>query len=251
MLEYLLQKKCDPNTRTRNAHNCGHSKFTCLHQAVYHNKLNNVTLLLKAGADTQARSHNEHGPIPIEGILSTLNMRIATIISRHEKEQGVEHRPRAGWNDKNMIKMHKYIEAYHATGDPDVAKDELNCAYLEDFQGGVPNELTYSTLRSATWSKELQHLVAPATRASQAKFEEKQRHFKDSVASVLRKTPEICSYPSCPVAYVDLRRCARCGGAKYCDKSCQVARWPAHKADCKKGLRSRSPAAESSTYMYV
>jgi hypothetical protein len=133
MLEYLMQKKCDPNTRTRNADKCGHSKFTCLHKAVYHNKLNNVKLLLKAGADTQARSHNEHGELPIEGVVSTLNMRIATVILRHEKEQGVEHLPRAGWSDKNMIQLHKYVESYHATGDPDVAKDKLLCTFPEDF----------------------------------------------------------------------------------------------------------------------
>jgi hypothetical protein len=272
MMEYLLQQKCDPNIRSRTADNTGlSSQLTCLHQAVYYNKLKNVKLLLKAGADTQARCHTEHGSDSLEAIISTLNMRVATIILRHEKELGVEHRPRAGWSDHNIALIQKWVKKYYAAGDSDVIKGTLICSFPEDFKGGVP-EFCRRASRQPTfdlggtfWSegtnldKEmlslekalvlfklmghngegLQDLVEPAMGASQAKFEEKRQQFKDSVASVLRKTPEKCSNPTCVITHVDMRRYARCGRAAYCEKSRQVSHWLEHKTDCKQWSTER------------
>jgi hypothetical protein len=41
-----------------------------------------------------------------------------------------------------------------------------------------------------------------------------------------------CAHPSCSGA--GLKKCARCLEVFFCSKNCQVAAWPAHKADCKR-----------------
>jgi ankyrin repeat protein len=40
-----------------------------------------------------------------------------------------------------------------------------------------------------------------------------------------------CSNPGCSGA--GLKKCTGCKQARYCGQQCQLAHWPAHKADCK------------------
>jgi ankyrin repeat protein len=44
-----------------------------------------------------------------------------------------------------------------------------------------------------------------------------------------------CANPGCGGA--GLKKCANCLGVCFCSKDCQVAAWPAHKADCKRRVK--------------
>ena len=47
------------------------------------------------------------------------------------------------------------------------------------------------------------------------------------------RPPVPCDRCSESVSAGDVKRCAKCGIARYCGRSCQVAHWPDHKATCK------------------
>jgi hypothetical protein len=40
-----------------------------------------------------------------------------------------------------------------------------------------------------------------------------------------------CSNPAC--AGAGIKKCTGCKEVRYCGQECQLAHWPAHKADCK------------------
>jgi hypothetical protein len=46
-----------------------------------------------------------------------------------------------------------------------------------------------------------------------------------------------CSNPRCVGA--GIKKCTGCKQARYCRKQCQLAHWPAHKADCKAAIKSK------------
>jgi hypothetical protein len=46
-----------------------------------------------------------------------------------------------------------------------------------------------------------------------------------------------CANPGCSGA--GLKKCANCLQVFFCSKNCQVAAWPAHKADCKRRVEAR------------
>jgi hypothetical protein len=47
-----------------------------------------------------------------------------------------------------------------------------------------------------------------------------------------------CANPSCFGA--GLKKCAKCLEVFFCSKECQVATWPAHKADCKRRAEEKA-----------
>jgi ankyrin repeat protein len=47
-----------------------------------------------------------------------------------------------------------------------------------------------------------------------------------------------CSNPCC--AGAGLKKCTGCKQVRYCGHQCQLAHWPAHKADCKAAAELRS-----------
>ena len=57
--------------------------------------------------------------------------------------------------------------------------------------------------------------------------------------------PEVplCDY--CHQPGLSLKACAGCGCEKYCDSTCQKARWPHHKAECKAKRTERERAKEA------
>ena len=50
----------------------------------------------------------------------------------------------------------------------------------------------------------------------------------------------VCGAPGCG-ATAPLRRCARCGGAWYCSRTCQREAWPGHRDTCRLGCRAPPP----------
>jgi hypothetical protein len=47
-----------------------------------------------------------------------------------------------------------------------------------------------------------------------------------------------CANPGCSGA--GLKKCANCLQVFFCSKECQVAAWPAHRADCKRRVEARA-----------
>lgn len=51
-----------------------------------------------------------------------------------------------------------------------------------------------------------------------------------STAELEMKVP--CYHCGRILSYSELKKCSRCGVARYCSRSCQVASWPTHKPEC-------------------
>ncbi len=57
--------------------------------------------------------------------------------------------------------------------------------------------------------------------------------------------PEVPRCDFCHQPGLSLKDCAGCGCEKYCDSTCQKARWPHHKAECKAKRTERERGAKA------
>jgi hypothetical protein len=56
--------------------------------------------------------------------------------------------------------------------------------------------------------------------------------------------PEVPLCDFCQQPGLSLKACAGCGCEKYCDSTCQKARWPHHRAECKAKRKERASEAK-------
>ena len=213
---------CDPMTAVMESVQClGH---TPLHKAARSGSLRLVKLLLERGADCQLRGLGASLTLPVEGCLGGGSMRIAHAIFSWERDHKVDTSPLGDdergrhKSDHNVNMLREMVQDYLATGD--VTGGHGDAPKFAMSERGVD--------KAEEMLREMELRSESAQRATASKVK------------------RACSNPDCSCEHFDMKECARCGQAWYCDGTCQKAHWKAHKTYCKAAIAAHAAAVEVS-----
>ncbi|XRB20533.1 hypothetical protein RI054_24g103820 [Pseudoscourfieldia marina] len=195
--------------------------LTPLHQACYSGNHKLVRLLLKAGANTRARTL-ESLALPVEYCLQGGNVRVAKIIFDWEEEHGIDTNDDpphpTGATDMisttsiNIESLKSMVARYEESGDLDMT----NAGRMVDF-----------SVHPSNMSARVQEMMQ-----AQGKVVERHSGKQKRYCANCGKGP-----------HYDMKRCSKCQSVSYCSRECQLAHWKgkgpgssgkgvAHKKEC-------------------